>query len=221
MSAPLVTLDNSTKKLQVLLGGAVAATECPLTAVVEDERKDAIGGRADTTVQRQYDGITTSGTAVDLVPAAPSNIRRKVMGFSLYNDDSAAVTVTVRLYVDASTTRVLWKGDVQTDECLFYSPMRGWYATDTNANQKSNASSTSGATSEAKSAAVSVSTIASTNLSAETSRNTSQSTLISANGSSVTSHSTVVSTNDSDLESKNTSQSVLLSELTSRVSSGE
>lgn len=186
----LVTLDTTTAKLQVLLGGAVNTNECPMTATVEDERKDAIGGRADTTVQRSYNGISTGGTAVDLVPVAPSNVRRKVTGFSFYNADDAEVTVTVRLYVDANTTRIVFSAALQTTESLFYSEDRGWYAADANANQKSNAPASSGASSTALSAAESAALRASTALSAATSLDTATDTAFSTGDSTTLSAAT-------------------------------
>lgn len=182
------------KKLQVVLGGAVSTSECPINVSYRDYSTASPMGSPGSA-----DSITTGGTAVDAVPAPPAGFRRDLEGFSLYNDDTAAVTVTVRLYVNSSTTRVLWYGALQTDECLFYNESRGWYATDANANQKSNATGTSGASSEAKSENVSQSTL----ISGVTSGNVSQSVLISAG------------------TSQNTSQSVLISALTSRVSSGE
>lgn len=212
----LITLDNDTKKLQVLLSGAVSASECPMSAVVEDVRKDAIGGRADRGVEKTYDGITTGATAVDLVPAAPSNVRRSVKSFSLYNDDTAAVTVTVRLYVTASTSRVLWYGILQTNENLYYSESRGWFATDENANQKSNASGTSGASSEATSAATS----AGTRASVADSKALSVSTLTSTADSKGVSAGTQGSTNKSIDDSRNTSSGTRFSIVESTANSG-
>lgn len=226
----LITLDNDTKKLQVLLSGAVSASECPMSAVVEDVRKDAIGGRADRGVEKTYDGITTGATAVDLVPAAPSNVRRSVKSFSLYNDDTAAVTVTVRLYVTASTSRVLWYGILQTNENLYYSESRGWFATDENANQKSNASGTSGASSEATSAATSAGTRASvadskalsvsTLTSTADSKALSVSTLTSTADSKGVSAGTQGSTNKSIDDSRNTSSGTRFSIVESTANSG-
>lgn len=207
------------KKLQVLLSGAVATSECPIVVSFRDYSAIAPQDFPD-----QADSITTGGTAVDAVSAPPAGIIRELEGFSLYNDDTTAVTVTVRVYVSSSVTRVLWYGILQTNECLFYNESRGWYATDANANQKSNASGSSGATSEALSAAVSVSTIVSTNLSVTGSQNTSQSTNVSVALSTATSQDVSQSTNVSvalsTATSQNTSQSINLSVVKSTADSG-
>lgn len=223
----IVTLDTTTAKLQVLLAGAVSATECPLTAAVIDERKDAIGGRADRGVPRNYASITTGGTAVDLVPVAPSNVRRSVVGFSCFNADSAEVDVTVRLYVDSSTTRIIHRSKLQTLETLRYDEDRGFYAVDVNSNQKSNASSTSGATSEATSKADSASTRASTAdskaLSVSTLTSTADSKGVSAAsvGSVADSKALSVSTLTSTADSKGVSAGTRASTVLSTVDSEE
>lgn len=215
----LCVLSSSTSKLQVLLGGAVATSECPLSATVEDVRKDAIGGRADPSVGRSFDSITTSGTAVDLIPAPPSNVRRKVTGFSLFNDDTTTVVATVRLN-ENGTTRVLFQGSLLTDEKLFYSESRGWYAVDVNGAQKTTASTDSStADSKAESAATRASTALSAATSLDTASDTAWSTGDSTNLSAATSlhtaQSTAVSTTLSSAESAATRASTALSTGTS------
>lgn len=224
MSAPLAILDTSTAKLQVKLAGAVATSECPMTAQVIDI-KDPVGRGASAEIPRSYNSITTGNTAVDLVPVPPTGVRRKIIGFSLYNDDTTAVTVTVQLYVSSTVTRILWYGALQSDENLYYSEDRGWYATDANANQKSNASSTSGATSEALSAATSAATRASTadskalSVSTLTSTADSKALSVSTNtsvaDSKALSVSTLTSTADSKAVSAGTSASIARSAITS------
>ena len=221
----IVTLDTTTAKLQVLLAGAVSSTECPLTAAVFDERTDAIGGRADRGVPRNYASITTGATAVDLVPVAPSNVRRSVVGFSCFNADSAEVDVTVRLYVNATTTRIIHRSKLQTLETLRYDEDRGFYAVDVNSNQKSNAVGTSGASSEAASKADSAGTRASvadskalsvsTLTSTADSKALSVSTLTSTADSKGVSAGTAASTADSKAVSAGASASVARSSITS------
>lgn len=151
----LVTLDNDTKKLQVLLGGSVSTTECPITAGYLDVRKDALAGGSEASpIAKSSDGITTGATAVDIVAAAPNGTRRRITDLSVYNADSAQVSITVRLYVNASTTRILYKATLQTLENLFYSESMGWYAVDVNGNMKTNTPASSGAASTADSKAV-------------------------------------------------------------------
>lgn len=138
---PLMVLNNTVKKMQVLLGGAVSANECPITVSYNEIDKDGIGSGERSMVPQSADSITTSGTAVDVLGAAPTGKRREVVGFSLFNADSATVAVTIRQYVDASTTRIITTVSLLTGQTLFYSEARGFYALNTNAEQKTTASS--------------------------------------------------------------------------------
>lgn len=151
----LATLKNTTEKLQVVLGGAVSATECPITASFADYRKDAIaGGNEASPVYGDDTAITTGGTAVDVVDPPPSGIRRVITGLSFYNDDTASVTVTVRKYVDASTTRVIFYGTLLTNESVHYSDSAGWRCLNANGEIKhSAASDTTASSSQASSMA--------------------------------------------------------------------
>lgn len=151
----LATLDNTTKKLQVILGGSVATNECPITAGFADVRKDSLaGGNESQSVFKSDDAITTGASAVDVVDPPPTGVRRRITDLSVYNADTTSVTVTVRLYVDASTTRVLFKATLQTLENLYYSESMGFYAVDVNGNMKTNTPASSGAASTADSKAV-------------------------------------------------------------------
>ena len=190
----LTILDDGVKKLQVLLAGAVATSECPMTATVNDIRKDAIGGRDDRGVSKSFDSITTGGTAVDLVSTNPSNIRRQVVGFSLYNDDTTTVVVTVRLYVTASTSRVIWYGSLLTNESLFYTEDTGWHVTDANGARKTTAATdASTADSKAESAATRASTALSAATSLDTATDVTVSTALSTAESAATRASTTLS----------------------------
>lgn len=156
----LVVLNNTVKKLQVKLAGAPSTNQCPMTASYMEIDRDGLGGRGPNVIHESVDSITTSGTAVDLLSAAPTGKRRIVDGFSLYNADTAAVTVTVQEYVDANTTRILFTAALQTLETLHYSEAQGWYAIDVNGNRKTNAAASSGAASTANSIASAASSVA-------------------------------------------------------------
>lgn len=138
------------KKLQVLLAGAVATSECPITVSYND--KNSIGVHPSAT-----DSITTGNTAVDVVAAPPSGIRRELTGFTLYNDDTTSVTVTVRVYVSSSTTRIIFYGTLLTNESLYYSESEGWFATNANGERKlSSSADISASSSQASSIAAGI-----------------------------------------------------------------
>lgn len=117
------------KKLQVLLAGAVATSECPITVSYNDRSTSGLNPSS-------TDSITTSGTAVDVVAAPPAGVRRELTGFTLYNDDTTSVTVTVRVYVNASTTRIVFYGTLLTNESVFYDDNTGWYCVNANGERK-------------------------------------------------------------------------------------
>jgi hypothetical protein len=123
----------ASQKLQVLLAGAVSATEGPMTADYEE------GTDAERAVPKTAQSISTGATAVDLVTGIAEG--RKIKGFSFYNADSASVVVTVRFY-DNGTTRILRKCTLLTLEGLHWDPAQGWYAVDANGNRKGNSAST-------------------------------------------------------------------------------
>lgn len=142
------------EKLQVLLAGAVTTTECPLTAAYEDF--SGLGNIA----ANQADSVTTGATAVDLVAAPAAGVKRKITHFSIFNADTVAVTVTVRLN-NNGTTRIVAQYTLQTGEGLYFDRGSGWRAIDVNGNTKTNQPASSGASSTALSAGTQASTEAS------------------------------------------------------------
>lgn len=154
----LAVLSNTTMKLQVLLAGAVATSECPGTVAFKDTKKDAIGGTARATpVSGADDFITTGNTAVDIVDPPATGVRREVTGFTMYNDDTTSVTVTVRVYVNASTTRIVFYGTLLTNESLYYTEDSGWFALNANGERKlSSSADISASSSQASSIAAGI-----------------------------------------------------------------
>jgi hypothetical protein len=95
-------LDNTTKKIEVVLGGAVSANEAQVVASYED--------------------LVLNTTAV----AAPSErTRRKVKHMSVYNADTAAITATVQLD-DGTDEWTIVAVTLQTTENLVFSDNAGW-----------------------------------------------------------------------------------------------
>ena len=119
----MIILDTTTRKLQVLLGGAVATNQCPCMASWVDVTSSAY--TPGTTVAN-----TNSTTAVDLVAAPASSTYRQIKTLSIYNADTASVTVTVR-YNDNGTTYTLLKVTLPTLYHLVYTDTDGWSVHDT------------------------------------------------------------------------------------------
>lgn len=114
----MIILDATTKKLQALLAGAVAANQCPIVASYVDLTTTSfLSGQSDT--------ATNNGTAVDIVAAPAASTQRQVKYLSLYNADTAAVVLTVR-YNDNATLRTLVKVTLAVGSTLTYTDGEGW-----------------------------------------------------------------------------------------------
>lgn len=127
----MLSLDTSTRKLQLVLAGAVSTTEAAITATYEDKRP---GQRGEGLVKTQV-SVSNGATDVDIVDAPASGIRREVKHLSIYNRDTAAIVVTVKID-DAATETISCKFTLATLETLFYSAVRGFYVLDANGAQK-------------------------------------------------------------------------------------
>lgn len=101
----MIILDNASKSVQVLLGGAAATTEAPVYASYVD-----ITGTP-TITPASADAVTVGATPV-IVVAAPTLTDpltyRQVKFMSIYNADTAEINVTVRL-LNGATPRILVK----------------------------------------------------------------------------------------------------------------
>lgn len=200
----MIILSSTLQKLQVVLSGAVSATEAPITGAYRDKRGNSIA------TEKGFNSVTTGGTAVDIVSAPPQGFQRILEYLSIYNADSAAITVTVRLN-DNGTTRTLITVTLQTLEQLFYSTEKGFYCVDVNGNQKSNAPASSGASSTADSKGVSAGLAASVAVSVATSLDTADDTATSTADSKAVSAALAGSTTESKAVSLDLSASVALS----------
>lgn len=103
-------LDAATKKLEIILAGAVTANQLPFVCAWSDVTTTAA-------TPGENDGQTNSGTAVDLVAAPGASTQRYVKSIVIFNADTAAATVTVR-YNNNGTTRILCKVVLQVGEHL-------------------------------------------------------------------------------------------------------
>lgn len=121
-------LDATTKSLELLLGGAVATNELPITV-------DYVDLSASTTDASSIDSISTGASALTILSAPAASTQRKVNGLSVYNDDTAAASVIVRLN-NGTTTRNIVYCTLQPFDTLHYTDVKGWFATDSNGNIK-------------------------------------------------------------------------------------
>ena len=128
-------LDNTTRKLQVLLDATVSTTACDVIVCYRDENRNApqaIGAVPSAT----YLSTVSSATVVDMLPAPLVNtVVRVPERISLKNRDTTTRTPTFRLN-DNATTYQFWSPQLLTGESAFYDEGQGWYAMDANGNRK-------------------------------------------------------------------------------------
>lgn len=110
----MILLDATTKSLELVLGGAITTTQPTFTAHYVD--LDSSFALSDA---GEGDGATNSTTAVTAVAAPASGHRRQVKYLSVYNGDTVAAVVTVRIN-NNSTLRTIVKTTLQPGETLQY-----------------------------------------------------------------------------------------------------
>lgn len=117
----MLILDTTTRSLQVALAAAKATTDCPWVASYADitQAGFAMSAAATTT------GATNGVTAVAAVPAPAAGVSRQLKFMSIFNADTAAVTVTVT-FNDNATLRKVIASVLQVGETLTYGADAGW-----------------------------------------------------------------------------------------------
>jgi len=103
----MLVLDSTSKSVTAVLS-ASPTTNPDFVATYADATSDAFTEAAN-------DGALNGTTAVTLVAAPSSGVRRVVKEIIIYNRNTSSVTLTVR-YVNDTNTRVLWSGTLQPAE---------------------------------------------------------------------------------------------------------
>jgi hypothetical protein len=115
----MLILDTVNRKLQVALAGVVTATELPWVASYVDV------AAPDVYAPGCAHGVTAGVADVDIVPAPAAGKVRQVKYLGIYNKDSAAADVTVKLD-DAATERELVRITLAAKSTLVYTDGEGW-----------------------------------------------------------------------------------------------
>jgi hypothetical protein len=110
-------LDNTTRKLQVVLGEAHTTNALPVVTAWFDSGIVPSGGPQLTN--------TNGVTAVDIVAAPASGYIRQVNELTVFNADTVSHTVSVR-YNDNGTTYIIQKVTLAPGETLNYSKALSW-----------------------------------------------------------------------------------------------
>lgn len=128
----MLSLDTTTKSLEIKLAGAVGTTELPFVASYVDINQSSFAMSS----WSETDGVTNGATAVVISGAAvPATTTRKLIYLSIVNVDTAAATVTVQVN-NSGTKRISFKVTLQVGDQLAFTDAGGWVVYDTNGNEK-------------------------------------------------------------------------------------
>lgn len=127
----MITLDATTKSLEVKLAGAVATTELPYASAWVDLSQTTF----ELTGSSAADGTTNGGTAVAAVAAPSASSSRKLNYLSIVNVDTAAVTLTVQVN-NSGTKRIVFKAALAVGDQVSFTDAGGWAIFDANGNKK-------------------------------------------------------------------------------------
>lgn len=123
----MIYLDTTTRKLQAVLGGAVAANQPKVSVFFYD-----VLPQSGSAVRRGAPQISTLNSTTDVdICAAPilQGIIRNIHTIFVYNRDTSAVTVTIKID-DSGTETELVKQTLSSGSSLIYEDQRGWQGID-------------------------------------------------------------------------------------------
>ena len=110
----MITLDATTKSLEIDLTGAVTTNQLPFVACYVDISQSTFAMSA----VAEQDGTSNNTTAVTCLSAPGASTSRVLKFFSWKNSDTAAVEGWLQLN-NNGTLREIWKGTLQVGDTLF------------------------------------------------------------------------------------------------------
>jgi len=111
-------LDSTSQSLEIVLAGAVATNQLPVSVEYVDMTSTATTGGTQLST-------TNSTTAVTIASAPAASTQRRILGVQVFNADTASATVTVRTK-DTSTLYPHVKIVVPSGYTLQYTDTAGW-----------------------------------------------------------------------------------------------
>jgi hypothetical protein len=118
---------DSSRSLELVLGAAHATAALVWGAEYVDHSASGTG------VPVPVDGTSNGTTEVTMVAAPGAGVGRQVLSVNVYNSDTVAQTVTVRVN-NSSTMRTRHKATMQPGDVLTWSPGRGFAVLDASGN---------------------------------------------------------------------------------------
>jgi len=120
----MITLDNTTRTAEVILGSPKTTNDCPFTLSYTDNS-------VTTFVPGSQNGTSNGTTAVTVMSSPATSVERQMRYFSFFNSDTVSTQVYVR-YNDNGTTRVIFSALLGINYCLTYNLDSGWTVSDPN-----------------------------------------------------------------------------------------
>jgi hypothetical protein len=124
----MILLDDTTQKIQAVLSGAVATNQPYYLTTYVDHTTT-------TVASANRNGTLNSTTDVDIVSAPGASTQRQVRYISIYNRDTAAVGLEIKIDI-SGTERTIWKGVLGVGESLQYTEATGFQAYDAYGNNR-------------------------------------------------------------------------------------
>jgi hypothetical protein len=121
----LMFLDANDESLEVILAGAKSSADCPFFVS---------WGNLPAGDSGMLQGVTNGAAAVTIA-AAPASGQKTIRLINLHNDDTGAITATIRLN-KASAYTPLISPVLQVQETLQWTPAQGWVILDATGAQK-------------------------------------------------------------------------------------
>ena len=106
----MITLDSTTKKLQVVLAGNVTTNQLVVNVVWTDENIEGVD-----TKYASKQSVTNQTTDVDICDAPQQNFTRNIETITVYNADTVAATITVKID-NGGTETILFKQALNAGE---------------------------------------------------------------------------------------------------------
>lgn len=135
----MIILDATTKKLQIVLAGAITTSQLDVVSTYVDVTTTA--GVPSGFVSGETDTTSNSTTPVDIVAAPAASTQRQVKLINIPNTDTNPATVIVR-YNNNATIRKLVTVTLAVGSTLQYTDGEGWRVLDTEGALLSGAAST-------------------------------------------------------------------------------
>lgn len=104
----ILVLNATNQSITAVMSGAAATTNPDVVATYADSTSSAFTEAPQTSA-------LNGTTPVTVVSSPAASTRRIIVGLSIFNRDTAAVTVDIN-FVDGANTRRLWHGTLQTNE---------------------------------------------------------------------------------------------------------